>query len=85
MTHVIEAEHYRIEVERLKADPIIREMVDEVASDYETDPNRFEHEDGSPCYELMLRSGDEYRRRGGKHAESIGGPAKAVLALLKER
>lgn len=73
--HVIEAEHYRTEVKTLMADPIIRGMATGVTglSDQELEG-----------WSFISAASDEYHRRGGTVATSIGGPARAIAALLKE-
>lgn len=71
--NVIEAEHYREEEERLKADPLILALAAELPADF-------------PVAELeswsfISGAGQEYRNRGGRAARSIGGPARAIRAL----
>ena len=75
MTHVIESDDYRDEQARLMEDPLIRDMAEGIRrmslSDEELD-----------SWAFMSSASDEYNRRGGQ-ADSIGGPARAIKALLK--
>lgn len=71
MTHVIESDDYRREEEQLRADPIIQAMAAEIPATVPTDG-----------YDFMVRALDEYKRRGGENARSIGGPARAIRAIL---
>lgn len=84
MTHVIESDDYREEVAQLKEDPIIIQMADELPPDWRL---QFTHggTDDSPNWFFMTRASDEYHRRGGTQGRSIGGPAKAIIAVRRER
>lgn len=77
MTHVIESDDYRREVEALKADPIIQAMVDELPPGF--DPAITE------TWGFVRGASFEYGARGGRDGRSIGGPARAIRALLEER
>jgi hypothetical protein len=78
---VIEADHYRREVVALENDPIIRAMAEEMPEGLNT-PD-ITHDDGSPNFNFMMAASHEYNARGGTQASSIGGPAKAILRVLK--
>lgn len=87
MAGVIESDSYRDEKRELKADPIIRALAAEVREGLDAGAvtmDEFTHESGAPVYVFMLGASEEYRKRGGKDAHSIGGPARAILALLGE-
>lgn len=71
---VIESQDYRDEIEKLKADPIIRDMAFEIPADFEV----------KLTHEFMGRAGAEYRDRGGTQARTIGGPARAVIAVIDD-
>lgn len=75
---VVEAPHYREEVDALKADPIVAAMARELGA---VELEKVAHEDGSPRFDFMCAANQQYSKRGGKGAKSIGGVAKAVLAL----
>jgi hypothetical protein len=79
-TAVIEADYYRQEEADLRADPIIQARAREVAGALP----QLTHEDGGATSELMGMANDEYRRRGGTRARSIGGVARAILALSRQ-
>jgi hypothetical protein len=79
MTHVIESDDYRKEVEVLKQDPIILEMYDEIPAVY------FSAEGFLDSYQLILLAHRTYNERGGKNAKSIGGPARAIRAIYEEK
>lgn len=78
---VLESDDYRKTREALKADPIIRDMAGGVR-DHPLD--ELQHEDGNPRWEFMSAALEEYKSRGGKIATHIGGPAEAILMILKE-
>jgi hypothetical protein len=76
---VLEADHYRVEIETLMADPIVVALADEV--------RRADAAAGGPVlrldsHEVMGRVNEEYRRRGGTESRSIGGVARAVARLV---
>lgn len=71
---MLEATHYTEEVERLMADNIIVALASELPTDLPLD-----------SYEFMCACRDEYHRRGGTQADSIGGPSRAVAALVQQR
>lgn len=90
---VIEGDRYRAEQVALRTDPIIREMAREILRDYERDfgergyedaMDRLVNEQGEVRWDFTRAASDEYRNRDGKLATSIGGPGKAVVAVLKE-
>jgi hypothetical protein len=72
---VIEAQHYRDEVERLKADPIIQGMLATVRDVPATERH---------SWPFISAASGEYMRRGGTGATSIGGPSRAINALIEE-
>jgi hypothetical protein len=72
----IVSDKYREEQARLMADPIIREMAATVVAD----PPPWELD----SWNFIVAAGNEYKRRGGTQQESIGGPAKAIAALVAE-
>lgn len=78
----IQANHYGKTVKALKADPIIIGMVEGVSN---VPMDQLQHEDGTPRHNLMMRALDEYHRQNGKIDTHIGGPAEAILELLKEK
>jgi len=69
---VIKAEHYAETVKKLKADPIIQEMAASV-------PDKFD----VTSWDFMIRSLEEYQKRGGTIETHIGGPAEAIEALKR--
>lgn len=71
---MLEAAHYTEEIERLMSDPIIVGLASELP-----DSLPAEH---LMSYDFMRACNDEYHRRGGVHASSIGGPARAIAALI---
>lgn len=79
----IEAAHYGETRRALMADPIIVAMAEELEGlPWHKD---LCHEDRTtPRFEFMMGALDEYKRRGGTIGSHIGGPAEAILALLRE-
>jgi hypothetical protein len=71
--HVIEAEHYREEEETLKADPIILALAAELPADFPVAELE--------AWSFISGASEEYQKRGGQDARSIGGPARAIRAL----
>jgi hypothetical protein len=77
----IEAEHYGQTRRALQADPIIGAMAAELRG---MPAGQLVHEEsGTPRHEFMMGALREYQRRGGQIGTHIGGPAEAILALLK--
>ena len=74
---VIESQRYRDEVERLKADPIIRRMAREV-QDLGLGDQELE------SWGFISAATTRYDLEGGRNAESIGGPARAIASIVKE-
>jgi hypothetical protein len=74
----IESDDYREEIEVLKKDPIILDMMDGLPSAYYSVIGFFD------SFQFMKIAGDEYHRRGGTNAKSIGGPARAMKALYED-
>lgn len=85
----IEGDSYREEQRMLKEDPIIQAMAREIVRDY-ADIRDFldssTHDGTAPMFGFMGAASDEYRRRGPDpdHGRTIGGPARAVIALVRE-
>ena len=79
----IEADHYREEVDRLAADPIIIAMANQfLAHDTPASKPRFIGEIKTLQYwDFTLAASRHYNERGGKGATSIGGPARAIRRL----
>lgn len=75
----IVSDEYRAEDEALRNDPIIKAMALGLANVKRAD---IAHEDGTPRFEFMLAARDEYRSRGGQNQMSMGGAARALLALI---
>lgn len=76
--HALLSERYAIEEEALKDDPILQEMAREFIAFSQTLPDVPER------WEFMRMVSAEYDRRGGQASETIGGPARAFFALVKE-
>lgn len=82
----IEAEHYQATRDALKADPIIGRLVAELRIPMRAGALKFsdiEHGEGGPRHDFMMASLREYQDRGGQVGGHIGGPAEAILALLR--
>ena len=67
---ILEASHYGEEEKRLKDDPIIQKMAAEVPDDLDLE-----------TWDFIHNALQEYHKRGGKLAKSIGGPSRAIKAL----
>jgi len=67
---VIESDDYRKEISALMADPIIVAMTNEI-------PNNLD----MSAWGFTQVASEEYNKRGGKNARSIGGPARAIQRL----
>lgn len=76
----IVSDEYRKEYAALLADPIIIEMA---AGLTETPMDQMAGEDGSPIWAFMNAAGKTYHERGGTIPTSIGGPATALLTLVR--
>lgn len=76
--NVIEALHYQQEVDRLKLDPILIGMFNEMRPDI--DAGRLTRMQMNE-WDFICRADDEYRERGGTLAKSIGGVARALRTL----
>jgi hypothetical protein len=74
MTHVIESDEYREEVAALMGDPIVKELARE-ATALVADPTEYQ------SHHFMGAALDEYHRRGGENARTIGGVARAIAAI----
>jgi hypothetical protein len=70
---VIEADHYRETRAKLKADPILQGMVQELRDD-----------DVCACQVDMNAALQEYKRRGGTVQTHIGGPVQAIRELMRD-
>lgn len=77
----IEAGHYDETRAALKADPIIRDMVEGLRG---VALDELCHPGGGARFEFMAAALKEYQGRGGTVPVHIGGPAEALLALLRE-
>ena len=69
---IIEADHYRNEVVELMNDPIIEAMAVQASSLSAAELS---------SYGFISAANDHYHALGGTLATSIGGPARAILAL----
>ncbi len=81
MTGVIEADHYREARNRLKRDPILRQMAREVPP---ASRITLTHEDGGPRMFFCSRAWEEYKVRGGKLEGHIGAAAEACIMVWEE-
>lgn len=77
---VIRAQHYTDTENALKADPIIKDMAGGVSH---LPMDKLIHSDGTARHNFMMGALDEYKARGGKIPTHIGGPANAILSILK--
>ena len=80
---IIESDDYREEVATLREDPIIQEMAAELPDNWRV----FALNEGTDQarHAFMMNALDEYKERGGTQARSIGGPVRAIIAILKEK
>lgn len=78
---MIESEKYRVEEDRLKADPIVKALAGDVPRAKRAD---LVDKDGSPSWEFMQSANAEYHKRGGAASESLGGIGRAIVALWRE-
>lgn len=76
----IQAAHYGETEAALAADPIILGMAADIPAD--TAKTML---DGDPNWRFMQAALDTYKERGGEIPTHIGGPARAVQAVLRER
>jgi hypothetical protein len=70
MAAIVSSKYKEIE-SALAADPIIRQMAQEIPAGIDMTSMAF-----------MSAAGKEYRRRGGKISGHIGGPAAAIASLV---
>src|SRR6201999_1518193 len=91
MSPAIEADHYRDEVERLKKDPIVIAMANELWDAPQHLKDQFWNSDAEPTSHFMNVCNLNYNAKVAKdptaedNHHSIGGVAKAITALHKER
>lgn len=81
------ANHYRETEEALRRDPAILGMVADLGEMQDEDALRAAgmiHPAGHPTHQFMMAALHEYQDRGGSIPTHIGGPANAIIALLKE-
>lgn len=92
-TNAIVSDDYRDEFRHLVNDPIMQKMAVEIhgtlvhnhdAHGIIWNSEYVWREDSSPRTNLSMAAGNVYRERGGQHAWSIGGPAKALMALVEQ-
>lgn len=81
---VIEGDDYRKTREALKADPIIQDMAGGVKKEITSIDDLAWPESGTPRHEFTMAALREYQARGGKIGSHIGGPAEAILMILKD-
>lgn len=81
----IEADHYREEVANLKVDPIVIKLSDELWEAPQFIKDELWDHNGEPTHRMHLGVNREYRVRGGTQAHTIGGVARAITTLHKER
>jgi hypothetical protein len=82
MIMAIEAESYQATREALMADPIIQAMADVVPP---LAVAGLSDDDGEPTWGFIRKAMDTYARLGGTVETHIGGPAEAVLMIVRER
>lgn len=90
---MIESNEYGETRKALKEDPIIQNMAAEIqrcmnlnaalAAFTHNGTQRGTNEGDGPTFNFMTRALDEYAKRGGNVGTHIGGPAEAILAILK--
>jgi hypothetical protein len=81
----IEAAHYAETRQSLMQDPIIIQMAQEIREDPDMDLDTLLHaESGEPHWGFMNAARHNYRKRGGEVESHIGGPAEAIVALLRD-
>ena len=92
MPHVIEDDSYRETREKLKTDVIIQGMAAEMLNQMQKEGMDAKamladlthgDPDYSPNSDFMMLALREYKRRGGTIATHIGGPAEAILTIIK--
>lgn len=76
MMNLFESDDYRKEIAELKKDPIIISMAQDIMND--------EYPPDLAAWNFISAASQEYSERGGTKASSIGGPARAIEALLME-
>lgn len=85
----IVSDRYRQAEKALSEDPIIVDLAKEIREALEAshvELSNFVHSDGdTPRWEFMQNAAREYRTRGGTIESHIGGPARAILAVVTGR
>lgn len=76
----LRATHYAETEQRLKTDPVIQQMAQEVQRSGEPQ-SQFAHENGTPRHGFMCSANERYRALGGTDGGHLGAIATAVLAL----
>jgi len=86
---VLRDSHYAETESKLMKDRHIKDMAAEIAMDFGEDIAVFysksTHADGHPNFEFMSSALNEYHNRDGKIQSHIGGPANAILAILRDK
>lgn len=84
---VLESDDYRKTREALKADPIIQAMAAEIQQKFNLNAAMAAFTHGEPNFQpnfnFMSRCLDEYKARGGTIGSHIGGPAQAIVMILR--
>lgn len=84
---VIESAKYAEARKKLREDPIVQLMAEEIAVELSSPENRevFIHPNsGKPTFNFMTVANREYTKRGGKRITHIGGVAEAILELIEK-
>lgn len=76
---VLLSDDYRTELRELLDDPILHDMAEGL---HGVPFPELMHDGGAARFETMLAVNAEYRSRGGTAGRTIGGPSKALIALL---
>lgn len=76
---MIVSDEYRDEYDALIADPTLQKLADEVRGAVAAEVLSLSDLTG---WTFMASASDEYHKRGGTEAHSIGGPAEAIRALV---
>lgn len=78
----IVANHYGETIKALMEDEHIKAMAEEIMTCGHP-PSEMTNDDGDPKFSFMRKALDEYHARGGQIGTHIGGPAHAIIRILK--
>lgn len=79
MGGMIESPKYKEEIDKMKSDIHVLRMAKELGAHTKD----LVHDDGTPRWEFMTKTFEEYRKRSGKAPVMLGSVARAILDIKR--